>query len=283
MDKNHDGMVPQPKQQALEQAVAIKQTLHELEGHDLGFGLVYHDGALIPKFDDESSPYFTGENAQPLTFFHYRNLSTTTTPANTEFHDLMHFGSLRAAHSRAFSKRLLQKGLQFSEDASSSDIFNQCARLPVENTKDFGEEVLFSAHIQAKSPFFIPDIGQTFYFKNRAVLYACGLFEESEVDHDLFDKEGFPQDDIDLKVTMRLRDLGYDSIAYMNNIEDPDSLSLIILDKHQAIPVPSEHHSFPGVRYRFGPPEKTKIVEYNETGETRIVSDAYDHGIKGMS
>lgn len=272
----------QPKQQALEQATIIKEALRRFEGQDLGLGLVYNNGALNPKFNNETSPYFTAENGNPLAFFHYRNLSTVTPPNNAEFHDLMHFGTLRAAYSRAFSKRLAQNGHQFSEKLLGTETFNRCASLPIQNTNDFGEEVLFAAKIQAKKPFFIPDIGQSSYFKNRAILYACGLFEESEVD-DLFDEKDFPVDNIDQKVTSRLREMGYDSIAYMNNIEDPDSLSLIILDKQQAEPISVENTASPGVRYRYGLPGNTRIVEYQSTGEVQIVSDAPEYAINGMS
>lgn len=277
MSESHDGMDPQPKRQALGQAEFIKAKLQGFEGQDLGFGLVYNKGALIHKFD-ETSPYFLDENREPLTLFHYRNLSSVTKPGNADFHDLMHFGTLRAAYSRAFSKRLSQNGQMFSEQLLNTEVFNKSASLPIGNAGTFGEESLFAVNVQAKKPFFIPDIGQSFYFRNRAVLYACGLFEESDVD-DLFDEEDYPLSDIDQQVMLHLRERGYDSVAYLNYIEDPGSLSLLILDKNQLKSVQPINTEFPGVRYRFGPREETKIVEYNGEGNVQIISDLPEYGI----
>jgi hypothetical protein len=272
MSKNNQGMEPQLKQESLEQAIAIKKTLDNLEGKDLGSSLVFNNGSLLSRFDDEVSPYLLGEGAEPITVFHYRNLSTVDQPGNAEFHDLMHFGTLRAAHSRAFSKRLEQNGLQFSEELLLTKVFNQSVDVPIELNSEFGDEMIIAAKIQAKSPFFIPDIGQQQYFKNRAVLYACGLFEVAEVDNDLFDEEGFPKEDIDQKVIQRLRDRGHDSIGYLNDIEDPGSLSLIILDKQQAESVNIDKIDFPGFRYKFGPADSSSIVEADKEKNIQIVN-----------
>jgi hypothetical protein len=129
---------------------------------------------------------------------------------------------------------------------------------------------MIAARIKSNSPYFIPDIGQTQYFQNRAVLYACGLFEEAEVDRDLFDQDGFPQRDIDEKVMNRLRERGHDAIGYLNDIEDPGSLSLIILDKAQAESVSSESNQFPGFRYRFGSLGSEQIIECDPLRNVRI-------------
>lgn len=268
-------MIAQPREDALKEAASIRHQLQALEGRELGHGLVFHGGALVSSFPDDNSPYLPDDNGQPATFFHYRNLSTVAQPGSEDFHDLMHFGGLRAAHSRAFSKRLLQGGdQQFSEKLLCTDRFNQCVHTPVQRGSDFGNETIFSVKLKAKNPYFIPDIGQTDYFRNRAVLYASGLFDEDEVDADLFDGKGMPQDDIDSKVLQRLRDRGYDCVAYLNEIEDPDSLSLIILSKDQAEPVPLEETAYPGFRYRFGPPGSTQVVECDPQKNIRIVDTA---------
>lgn len=281
MSKDNNCMEPQPKQQSLRQALAIRQKLKGLEGKALGSGFILNSGHLISQFNSDSSPYVLDKDGNPATFFHYRNLSACPQPGSVDFHDLMHFGTLRAAYSRAFSRRIIHSGYQFSEELLSTEAFNKCARLPAQNRGDFSAEVLLAARIKAKNPFFIPDIGQSHYFRNRTVLYACGLFDEAEVDG-LFDNEDFPVEDIDRMVTARLRERGCDSIGYTNNIEDPGSLSLIILDRRQAEKVTIESVNSPGVRYRFGPLGETKIVEYDGKGGMKITVDPTDYGINGM-
>jgi hypothetical protein len=267
-------MIPQPKEEALSLARKIQSNLSKLQGENIGYGFVYDQGSLKPNNTDKDSIYLSDNNSNAITLFHYRNISDSTYQNPYEFHDLMHFGSLRAAQSRAFSQRFLQQnnGERFSEAHVATNMFNETASSLIGKNPTFGDEVLFSVHLKAQKPFFIPDIGQSHYFRNRAVLYASGLFEINEVDSNLFDDNGFPQEDIDQKVLDRLRDHGYDSIAYMNNIEDPGSLSFIVLGEAQIESVQMETQPFAGVRYGFGSVGGESVVEFSNDGHASIQS-----------
>ena len=69
-----------------------------------------------------------------------------------------------------------------------------------------------------------------------------------------------------------MRDRGHDSIGYLNDIEDPGSLSLIILDKQQAESVNIDKIDFPGFRYKFGPADSSSIVEADKEKNIQIVN-----------
>lgn len=267
------GMDRQPKEKAWELAVLLREILHSVQGQDLGHGLLYENGALVSRFNDRATPYLLDKDGRPLTVFHYRNLTTDGGPDREVFHDLMHFGTLKAAHTRAFLKRSGQTSTYFSETSIGTEAFNRCSDTPVPGESAFGKETLFAVWIKAKSPFFMPDIGQTHYFRNRAVLYASGLFSEAEVDNDLFDAKGFPQEDIDRKVVQRLKREGYDLVAYTNDVEDPDSLSFVVLDKGQIEPVCADLTAKSAFRFRFGLPGDKKIMERDSTGAVLVFSD----------
>lgn len=265
--------VSEVKIKDLENARIIRQQIDTLQGTDLGNGLFIDRNRILSEFRRSSTQYFCNGQGEPLTVFHYRNLLNASKPGNTDYHSLMHFGTLTASCSRAFVQRSWSIGSEISDDYIGTDNFRLCSNFNEQTGQIFAGEYFLPVRPKINAPFLMADIGQTQFLRNRAVLYASGLFTEKEIDAHLFDANGTPHPDIDTMVTKRLMEKGYDSIGYLNDIEDPGSLSFIILHKDQAELASRAGTEYSGFRYRYGASEKSKVIDCNPQGEVQIRSD----------
>lgn len=265
-------MYEQDREANLELSKSIKTKTEALNGQDLGYGLVLEHGVLTSRFSGASSTQQPAQTIQEMSLFHYRNLSNPSCYMNTNYHALMHFGTIESAYARAFAHRNIQLfGDNFTEDKLGTDAFKLSTTFMHHMDYNFGAESFMPVRPVIRNPFYMPDIGQTQYLQNRAVLYACGLFTEKEVDEYLFTADGYVVDDIDQRVMARLKERGYDSIAYINNIEDPGSLSFIILDTEQVRFGTSGQPRYKGFRYLYMDGDNEKILEQNAAGDIKTI------------
>lgn len=263
----------QPKDEALAQAEDIRSQLLQLEGYDFGNGFSFQNGQLQLSQKTSEDGFLLGDNGEPVTLFHYRNLTNSTIPDNTDIHPLMHFGTLQAAYARAVYRRNLFENRPINNDTVNSEEFRLTTRFDHDAGQTYEGEVFFAVRAKIQNPFYMPDIGQTQFLRNRAVLYSSDLFTEEEIDTELFDEEGQWVENIDELVVNRLKERGYDSLAYVNYSEDPGSLSFVILDTNQIEAGAGKDAQYTGFRYRYGHHGDTKIVEGDEEGNISVKTD----------
>ncbi len=265
------------KDDALAQAEGINAYIEGLSGTEFGHGLRLEGRRIVSAYR-KATEYLSDVEGNPVTFYHYRNMDYSKKHKADEAHPMMHFGTLSAAYAKAYQCRNVYLGNDVNDpDYYTNEKSLRAGEIGNDKAESFDGDFFLAVKAKVKNPFFMPDVGQTNFFGNRAVLYASGLFNHEEIDNELFVEEIYPCEDIAERVMQRLKERGYDSVAYINNVEDPGSLSLMILDAEQVEPHFNPQERFEGFRYEYATSTGKTIVECDKQGSVAVSRSSEPH------